>query len=87
MNGRLVRKGLGFSKRLRLRKAQAAWEDLVYNVVRPLKTLRQEVKEQAARFEQRWCHRSPAMAAGLTRELWTVVRVLRTVPVPTPNNT
>ncbi len=87
MNGRLVGKGLGFSKRLGLHKAQAAWEDLVYNVVRPLKTLRQEVKEQAARFEQRWCHRSPAMAAGLTDELWTVERVLRTVPVPTPNNT
>ena len=40
MNGRLVGKGLGFSKRLGLHKAQAAWEDLVYNVVRPLKTLR-----------------------------------------------
>ena len=84
-NGRLVRKGLGYSKQLRLHKAAAIWEDIVYNLVRSLKTLRQCIKEQATRFEQRWCHRSPAMAAGLTTELWTIERVLRTIPIP--NNT
>ena len=87
MNARLVRRGLCFSKELRLHKASAAWEDVVYNLVRPLKTLRQEIKEQAARFEQRWRHRSPAMAAGLTDELWTIEQVLRTVPLPATNNT
>ena len=87
MNARLVRRGLCFSKELRLHKASAAWEDVVYNLVRPLKTLRQEIKEQAARFERRWRHRSPAMAAGLTDELWTIEQVLRTVPLPATNNT
>lgn len=87
MNRRLVRRGLCFSKEFRLHKAAAAWEDVVYNLVRPLKSLRQEIKEQAARFEQRWRHRSPAMAAGLTDELWTIEQVLRTVPLPAVNNT
>ena len=87
MNARLVRRGLCFSKELRLHKAAAAWEDVVYNLVRPLKTLRQEITEQAARFERRWRDRSPAMAAGLTDELWTIEQVLRTVPLPATNNT
>ena len=56
-NGRLVRKGLGYSKRLRLHKAAAAWEDILYNLTRSVKTLRQCVKEHAARFERRWRHR------------------------------
>ena len=40
MTGRLVRKTLGFSKRLALLRAACAWEDLVYNWTRPVKTLR-----------------------------------------------
>ena len=87
MNGRLVRWGLCFSKALRLPKAAAAWEEVVYDLVRPLKSLRQEIKEQAARFERRWRARSPAMAAGLTDERWTIEQVLRTVPLPATNNT
>lgn len=42
-NGRLTRKTLAFSKLLEMYRASAAWEDLVYNLARPLKTLRLEV--------------------------------------------
>lgn len=78
-NARLIRKGLGFSKDLILHKAAAAWEDLVYNLARPLKTLRQKI---ACMTNRRWRPRTPAMAAGLTDRVWTVRDILRAVPLP-----
>ena len=42
MNGRLVRKTLGYSKELRMLRASSIWEDAVYNLGRALKTLRIE---------------------------------------------
>jgi hypothetical protein len=84
MNGRLVRKGLGFSKLLSMHKAQAAWEDVVYNLGRTVKTLREEVQGDPSR---RWRHRTPAMAASLTDHRWTVKELLTTMPLPEANNT
>jgi len=81
-NGRLTRKTLAFSKLLAMYRAAAAWEDLVYNLARPLKTLRLEVADDPHR---RWRPRSPAMAAGLTDHIWTVKELLMTVVIP--NNT
>jgi hypothetical protein len=78
-NGRLVRQTLGFSKALACYRASAAWEDAVYNLVRPLKTLRQAVVEQPGR---RWQPRTPAMAAGLTDHLWTFKELLTMVVPP-----
>lgn len=43
MNERLVRKTLGYSKRLAMLRAACAWEDAVYNLARTVKTLRQEI--------------------------------------------
>lgn len=80
MNGRLVRKTLGFSKVLTMLEASCAWEDVVYNLTRSVKTLRVEVIPQT---ERRWIHRSPAMAAGITDHIWSIRQVLMTVPVPT----
>ena len=40
MNGRLVRKSLSYSKQLSPLRASCSWEDWVYNLTRPLKTLR-----------------------------------------------
>jgi len=65
----LVRHTLGFSKDLAMYRASAAWEDAIYNFVRPVKTLRQEVLELPGR---RWLPRTPAMAAKLTDHVWTV---------------
>jgi hypothetical protein len=83
-NGRLTRKTLAFSKEVGMYRASAAWEDLVYNLARPLKTLRVEVFDDPRR---RWMQRSPAMAAGLTDHIWTVKELLKTVALPVINNT
>ena len=79
-NGRLVRKTLGFSKELRMYRASAAWEDLVYNFARPVETLRVKILDDPKR---RWRSRTPAMAAGLTDHIWTVKELLTTVVLPT----
>jgi hypothetical protein len=83
-NGRLVRKTLAFSKDLGMYRASTAWEDLVYNLARSLKTLRVEVFGDPKR---RWKQRSPAMVAGLTDHIWTVKELLKTVVPPPLNNT
>jgi hypothetical protein len=80
MNGRLVRKTLGFSKQLAMLAAACVWEDVVYNLTRSLKTLRLAALPQA---EHRWLHRSPAMAAGITDHLWSIRQLLMTVSLPT----
>lgn len=81
MNGRLVRKTLGFSKRLRMLRAASVWEDAVYNLARHVKTLRLEVNDGA----RRWLQRSPAMVAEITDHIWSIEDLLSYVPVP--NNT
>ena len=48
-NSRLKRKTLGLSKQVELYRASAAWEELIYNFVRPLKTLRVEVHNDPRR--------------------------------------
>ena len=83
-NSRLTRKTLAFSKELAMHKAAAAWEDLVYNFARPVKTLRVEVFDDPHR---RWLPRTPAMAAGLTDHIWTVKELLTALPVPSTTNT
>lgn len=54
-NGRLVRKGLGFSKALRMHRLAAAFADAVYNLVRPVKTLRQKSEQGTS---NRWVSRT-----------------------------
>lgn len=78
-NSRLTRKTLAFSKSLEMHRAAAAWEDMVYNWARPLKTLRQRVRRQPGR---RWQARTPAMAARLTNHIWTMRELLTRVVLP-----
>ena len=78
-NGRLTRKTLAYSKLVEMYRASAAWQDLIYNLVRPLKTLRLEIHDDPNR---RWLPRTPAMAAGLTDHIWTVKELLWTVVSP-----
>ncbi len=77
-NGRLTRKGLGISKDLSMHRLAAAFEDLVYNLVRPLKTLRQPVESGSSK---RWTPRTPMMAAGITDHLWTLREIFTAIPV------
>ena len=76
MNGRLVRKTLSYSKRVEMLEASSVWEDIVYNLVRPLKTLRLEA--EASEHPKKWSPRTPAMAAGLTNRIWTIEELLTT---------
>ena len=78
-NSRLVRKTLAFSKAVAMHRAAATWEDVYYNLGRPLKTLRSELFDDPHR---RWLPRTPAMAAGLTDHVWTVKELLTTLPIP-----
>jgi hypothetical protein len=68
-NGRLTRKTLAFSKDVAMYRASAAWEDLIYNLARSLKTLRVEVFGNPKR---RWKQRAPAMPSGPTDHIWTL---------------
>ncbi len=83
-SARLTRKTLAFSKKLTIHQAAAAVQDAVYNLVRPLKTLRQELANDPRR---RWQPRTPAMAANLTDSIWTVKELLTVIPLPSVVNT
>jgi hypothetical protein len=83
-NGRLTRKTLAFSKQPDVYEASVAWEDLVYNLARPVKSLRMRICDDPKR---KWKQRSPVMAAGLTDHIWTVKELLKTVASPSLNNT
>ncbi len=82
MNGRLVRKTLGYSKELEMLRASCEWEETVYNLARAHKTLREPSKEEG----RRWRKRTPAMAAGLTDHIWRIEELLTVLPLPVPNN-
>jgi len=60
MNGRLVRKTLSFSKEREMLAASSAWEDGVYNLTRPVETLRLEVNDG----QRHWLPRLTAMSDG-----------------------
>ena len=78
-NGRQVRKTLAFSKSVVMYRASAALEDANYNLVRPHKSLRVEVKNDPTR---RWRPRTPAMTAELTDHIWNVKELFWTLPIP-----
>jgi hypothetical protein len=83
MNGRLVRKTLGYSKKLNMLRASSIWEDVVYNLGRALKTLRVESPESDGK--RRWIGRSPGMVAGLMEHIWEIEELLSTLPLPSTN--
>ncbi len=82
MNRRMVRKTLSFSKEEEMLKASFALEDSVYNLTRPVKSLRVEFNND----ERRWEPRSPAMAAGITDHIWTIGEIMMMLVVPERNN-
>jgi hypothetical protein len=83
MNGRLVRKGLGFSKKMQMHRAMVVWQDVIYNLARTNEGVREDVTGPIGRGRgRRWRERTPMMAAGLTKTVWSEARVLRTVVAP-----
>jgi hypothetical protein len=80
-NSRLVRKELGFSKELAMPRAAASWEDAICNLTRTHKSLRISLTGPLnGQPGRRWKKRTPAMAAGLTDQVWSTKKLLRTVP-------
>jgi hypothetical protein len=69
---------LAYSKVLEMHRAAATWEDAIYNLIRPLKTLQLEAVSDPSR---RWLPQTPAMTAGLTDHIWTVKESLTIIPV------
>lgn len=78
-NNRLVRKSLGFSKELNMHRCSAAWEDIVYNLVKPLKTLR---IPDTSPSKRKWIPQTPAMKAGLSDHCWSFKELLKVIPIP-----
>jgi hypothetical protein len=64
-------------------QASCALEDAVYNLMKPVKTLRIQVNDS----RRRWQPKTPAMAARLTDHVWTIEELMMTVVVPEWNNT
>ena len=73
-----MHKTVAFSKSVVMYRASAALEDANYNLVRPHKSLRVEVKNDPTR---RWRPRTLAMAAKLTDHNWTVKELFWTPPI------
>ena len=63
-------------------QASCALEDAVYNLMRPLKTLRIEVNDD----RRKWEPRTSAITAGLADHVWTIEELMRTVVVPEGND-
>lgn len=66
----LTRKAIAFSKSIDMHKASAVLEDIYYNFVKLLKTLR-----------LKWLPRTQATAAGLTDNIWTLKEVVSMVMI------
>lgn len=80
MNAHQVRRSLAFAHRVETRRALAWWSACVYNWVRVHRSLQQPLTEpQGKRLYQQ---RTPAMAMGLTVQVWNVADLLRCVVYP-----
>ena len=72
----LVRKTLSFSKEKVNLQKQVTFFHAFYNFGRPHMSLRGEIDQPSAPFEQKWKPKTPAMAAGLTDHVWTFRELL-----------
>lgn len=72
----LVRKTPSFSKKRENLRKQTIFFQAFYNFSRPHMSLRERIPLAEKRFEQKWLHRTPAMAAGITDSVWTFRELL-----------
>lgn len=80
MNAYLVRRSLAFGRKEESRRALGWWSGVVYNFCREQRGLREPSSSPEGR--RRYRQRTPAMAAGLTKFIWTVADMLRTPVYP-----
>jgi IS1 family transposase len=69
-----VRKTLAFARTPETRNARGSWAMCVYNWVRAHRSLRRPLLEPQGR--RKYERRSPAMAAGLSQQLWSIADLL-----------
>ncbi len=69
-----VRKTLAFARTPETRNARGSWAMCVYNWVRAHRSLRRPLLETQGR--RAYERRSPAMAAGLSQQLWSIADLL-----------
>ncbi len=74
-----MRKTLTCSRAFEMRRAAAAWEDVFYDLVRPLEALRLGIADDPQR---RGLSGTPARAAGLADPVWSVKELLTVTPAP-----
>lgn len=79
-NARLIRKTLCHSKKALYHDAHIGFVAQVMNYTRPNNALKIQINPGAAPFEQKYHHRTPAMAEGLTDKILTVKELLSRRP-------
>lgn len=85
-NARITRKGLGVSKKYEMHQLSAAWEDTYYNFCHTVRTLKTPIMMEfqnlpVQKFQPKWIHRTPLMAAQITNVVWSVNELLYALPV------
>ena len=73
-NRRLTRKSIGFSKSRKEHHHQVALQIADHNIVQPHLGLR--TRDPNPTGLRRWIQRTPAMAAGLTNRIWSMLELL-----------
>jgi hypothetical protein len=82
-NARLIRKTLCHSKVAKYHDSSILFLTQVFNYTRCVVGLRLEINPNAARFEQKYQNRTPAMAAGLINKELTIRELLCIRPIMT----
>ena len=75
-NARLIRRTLCHSKKAIFHKASITFLTQVYNYTRTIDALKVEINPNAALFEKKYQHRTPAMAEGLIDKPLTIKELL-----------
>ena len=82
MNPHQVRRSLAFAKLPHVRQTVSDLVNEVYNFCRVNRSLRVKLDEPVGR--RQYAERTPAMAIGITDTVWSALRLLGTVVLPTP---
>jgi IS1 family transposase len=69
---RLIRKGMNFSKIMKMHQRALDLFQAWYNLIKPHKSLRLKIESE----DKKWFKRTPAMAEGITDHIWTLKELL-----------
>ena len=69
---RFIRKGMNFSKTMKMHQKAFDLFQAWYNLIKPHKSLRSEINSE----NRKWFQRTPAMAEGITDHIWNLKELL-----------